>query len=193
MLIEERELWFDERAPLRAWRLFRIRRDAVGPVLSSPMYHDPLPPPWPNIVAEATCHRGHPAPAAGCRCGIYAAISGTLDSLPGYVLDTAYELDPWAYGEVLCSGRVFVDMRGIRAERAEVIRISLPDEFWRDLQHLDVVRRGLGERYPGVAVEDVAGVPDWLTTNLRDQGAPADDVPLDLDMTRLGMGQAASR
>lgn len=165
MLIEERELWFDERAPLRAWRLFRIRRDAVGPVLSSPMYHDPAPPPWPRVVAEATCHRGHPAPA--------------------------YESDPWAYGEVLCSGRVFADMRGIRAGRAEVIRISLSDECWRDGEALEAVRCGLGERYPGVPVEGVAGVPDWLTTNLRDQGPPADDVPLALDMARLGLGRAA--
>jgi len=28
--------------------------------------------PWPAAAVEATCDQGHPAPADGCRCGIYA-------------------------------------------------------------------------------------------------------------------------
>jgi len=28
--------------------------------------------PWPSAAIEATCEAGHPAPAAGCHCGIYA-------------------------------------------------------------------------------------------------------------------------
>jgi hypothetical protein len=116
--VEEHELHYTRDAPLVAWRLFRIRPSEDGVVLSSPMFHDPEHPPWPAVVSEAACFEGHPAPAPSCRCGIYAAVRGTLDSLPGYLLDTAYERDPWTYAEVACFGRVFVDMRGVRAERA---------------------------------------------------------------------------
>ncbi len=43
MTIEERELRFTREAPLRAWRLFRVRARDDGVVLSSPMYDDPDP------------------------------------------------------------------------------------------------------------------------------------------------------
>src|SRR5919206_3049704 len=124
MPIEERELAVPPAAPVLAWRLFRVRSDAEGVVLSSPMFHNPDPVPWPRRLQTAACHEGHEAPAPGCRCGIYGAVRGTLDSLPGYLLDTAYETAPVAYAEIACSGRVFVDARGIRAERAEVVRIA---------------------------------------------------------------------
>jgi hypothetical protein len=150
-------------------------------VLSSPMYHDPDPPPWPDVGAVASCHTGHPAPAPGCRCGIYAAVAGTLDSLPGYLLDTALDEDPWAYAEIACSGRVFVDMRGIRAERAEITRIALPDPA------LDTARRMLRERY-GVPVGGLDTVPDWVVGNRRPGGPPSDDVNLTLDVGRLNLG-----
>lgn len=42
--------------------------------------------PWPTVVAEATCDAGHPAPADGCRCGIYA-----LESWPRLGDDRLYE------------------------------------------------------------------------------------------------------
>ena len=107
-----------------------MRTEGKRLVLSSPMYHDDttgLTPSWPCPEAEATCYKGHPAPAPGCRCGIYGAVTGTLDSLPGYLRDTAYEHDPWAYAEIACHGRVFVDMRGVRAEHARLVRIALPE------------------------------------------------------------------
>jgi hypothetical protein len=126
-------LHYSPQAPLRAWRLFRVRADEGGYVLSSPMYHNPEPPSWPQVGSEASCYEGHSPPAPGCRCGIYAAIAGTLDSLPGYLLDTVHDRDPWAYAEIACSGRVFVDMRGVRAERAEILRIALPETVWPDL------------------------------------------------------------
>lgn len=94
--IEERLLRFSPEAALHAWRLFRVRADGKHLVLSSPMYHDDTTgrtPLWPSAEAEATCYKGHPAPSPGCRCGIYGAVGGTLDSLPGYLRDTAYERD----------------------------------------------------------------------------------------------------
>jgi hypothetical protein len=186
MVIEQRELHYPPDSPLRAWRLFRVRALDAGVVLSSPMYHDPDPPPWPDVGSVASCYEDHPAPAAGCRCGIYAAVAGTLDSLPGYLLDTAYDDDLWAYAEIACSGRVFVDMRGVRAERAEIVRIALPDSRWPDEAALDLAKRMLRQRY-GVPVSGLDGVPDWVTGNQRDAGPPPDETNLDLDLARLDL------
>lgn len=44
-----------------------------------------------------------------------AAIEGTLDSLSGYLRDSAHDRDPVVYAEVACTGRVFIDVRGVRA------------------------------------------------------------------------------
>jgi hypothetical protein len=179
MLIEEREFTFTSAAPLRAWRLFRVRADGDDWVLSSPMYHDPDPVPWPRVATAAGCYKGHAAPAPGCRCGVYSVVRGALDSLPGYVRDTAYDSDPWAYAEVAISGRVFVDMRGVRAERAEVTRISLDMSCWPDEASLRDARRRLAERY-GVPVRSLDDVPDWVVGNQRSQGPPFSDAVLDL-------------
>jgi hypothetical protein len=164
MDIEEQELHYTAEAPLQGWRLFRVRPCEDGLVLSSPMYHDPEPPSWPEVVSEARCYEDHSAPAAGCRCGIYAAVQGTLDSLPGYLLDTAYERHPWAYAEVACTGRVLVDVRGVRAERAEIVRIALPESA-------SAARRQLEQRYR-VPVGGLEDVPAGVTANRRDQGPP---------------------
>jgi hypothetical protein len=163
-----------------------VRPSDGGFVLSSPMYHDPEPPPWPQVGSEASCFERHAAPARGCRCGIYAAVEGTLDSLPGYLLDTAYERDPWAYAEVACSGRVFVDMRGVRAERAELLRIALAEPSWPDQDAFAAARHLLRERYR-VAVSGLEDVPVWVTENRRRQGPPPDGVDLDLDLDKLDL------
>jgi hypothetical protein len=187
MVIQERELRYSPDSPLRAWRLFRVRAFGAGVVLSSPMYHDPDPPPWPDVGSVASCYEDHSAPAPGCRCGIYAAIRGTLDSLPGYLVDTAFDDDLWAYAEIACSGRVFIDMRGVRAERAEILRIALPDSCWPDEATLDTAKRMLHDRYR-VPVSGLDGVPDWVTGNQRGAGPPPDKVNLDLDLDRLDLG-----
>jgi hypothetical protein len=183
--IEERELLYPREAPLRAWRLFRVRPSGRF-VLSSPMYHDPEPPPWLQVGRKACCYEGHPAPAPGCRCGIYPAIQGTLDSLPGYLLDTVHDRDPSAYAEVACSGRVFVDMRGVRAERARILRLALSESVWPDERALRAARRLLGERYQ-VPVGGLREVPAWVTENRRDQGPPPDAVDLGLDLDKLDL------
>lgn len=192
MSIEERELHFTQRAPLLGWRLFRVRDLGGGPLLASPMYDDPDPTPWPKVKIAA-CNESHSAPAAGCRCGLYAAVDGTLDSLPGYLRDNAHDEDPWAYAEVACSGRVFLDMRGVRAERAEVVRIALAEQCWPDDEALAEVKRALSERYE-VPVGGLADAPEWLTRNQRiephgrtdgREGPPPDDASLDLDSLNL--------
>ena len=78
------------------------------------------------------CDAEHPAPACSCRCGLYAAIEGTLDSLPGYLSDSAHDRDPPIHGEVACTGRVFVDSRGVRAPRIEILQLATSASPWPD-------------------------------------------------------------
>jgi hypothetical protein len=185
-MIEERELHFFQAAPLRAWRLFRVRGQAGGLVLFSPMYDDPDPTPWPRSK-RAVCDEDHAAPKAGCRCGIYAVVPGTLDSLPGYLLDTAYDNDPPAYAEVACSGRVFVDARGVRAERVDILHVALGESDWPDERRFVDAKRLLRAQY-GVPVSGLEDVPAWVTENLRTGGPPPEGMTVDLDerVARLG-------
>jgi hypothetical protein len=177
-----------------------VRAEGKRLVLSSPMYHDDttgLTPLWPGLDAEATCYKGHPAPWPGCRCGIYAAIAGTLDSLPGYLRDTAYERDPWAYAEIACSGRVAVDMRGVRAEHARLVCITLPESGWPGEAEPDEAWPGeasrmLRDRY-GVPVGGMECVPEWLTANVRPGGPPPDSESLSLDLALLDLSCPAGR
>ncbi len=167
------------------WRLFRVRRAANGPVLAAPLIHNPDFEEFPSREIVATCYeQDHPAPAAGCRCGLYAAIEGTLDSLAGYLLDSAHDHDPPMYAEVACTGRLFVDMRGVRAERIQILRLAASSSAWPDAEaHAEAVAALYG-RY-GIAVFDLDVVPEWVLSNLMPQGAPPDDSTLDLDALML--------
>ena len=179
-MIEECELRFTREAPLLAWRLFRVRRLRDGYALCAPMIHSPAPPPWkPGITVARCLEHHHAAPAPGCRCGIYAAIEGTLDSLPGYLVDTAYESDPWTYAEVACSGRVFLDARGLRCEEALVSQIALVEKSFASPDELAGASADLATRY-GVPVGSSAEAPAWLVNNARRQGAPFETERVDL-------------
>ena len=181
-MIDERELRFTRGAPLLAWRLFRVRRLPDGYVLCAPMIHSPAPPPWQPGSTVARClEHDHAAPAPGCRCGIYAAIKGTLDSLPGYLLDTAYDGDPWAYAEVACSGRVFLDARGLRCEEALVVQIALVEGSFASADECVRASEGLAARY-GVRVGSSEAAPNWLTANSRGRGEPFETEGVDLSV-----------
>jgi hypothetical protein len=170
-MIEERELSFTHEEPLQAWRLFRVRRTAEAYALCSPMIHSPAPPPWAPGPALAVCFESdHAAPAPGCRCGIYGAVEGTLDSLPGYLLDTRYDGDPWAYAEIACSGRIFLDARGVRCEQALLVRLALAEESFPAAVERERAREGLAARY-GVPTQLNDTVPAWLINNAREQGS----------------------
>src|SRR5688500_7913603 len=108
--MDERELQCSEDQPLIGWRLFRVRQSDDGFVLTAPLIHDTDFERFPSARIDAACYDGeHPAPAPGCRCGLYAAIDGTLDSLSGYLPDSAHDIDPPVYAEVACAGRDFLD------------------------------------------------------------------------------------
>ena len=188
--MEERELHFPVTRPLIAWRLFRVRQSASGYALSAPLIHNPDFERFGSRIVEATCYEtDHSAPAPGCRCGLYAAIDGTLDSLSGYLSDSAHDADPAIYAEVACTGRVFLDARGIRAERIEIIRLATTGRSWPDTFVQHQVVSELSERY-GVVIDDLDVVPRWVVTNVMPQGAPPDGATIDLDALVLNLRPA---
>jgi hypothetical protein len=185
--MDERELQFSAERPLVAWRLFRVRRSECGFVLSAPLIHNPDFERFPAPTIDAVCYEAdHPAPAAGCRCGLYAAVEGTLDSLSGYLRDSAHDRDPVVYAEVACTGRVFVDVRGIRAQRIEILRLATcasprPDHGLQAPAVAELCRRYHVE----VCGPDV--LPQWMTANAMPHGAPPDGAAIDLDGVSLAL------
>jgi hypothetical protein len=166
-----------------------VRPSAGGFVLSAPLIHKPDFEHFPSRTIEGICYeREHPAPAPGCRCGLYAALDGTLDSLSGYLHDSAHDDDPPVYAEVACTGRLFVDARGVRAQRIEVLRLATSVSLWPDLAAHERAVAELGERY-GVEVSGLDAVPGWLLANVMPEGAPPEDAAIDLDalLVRLGL------
>jgi hypothetical protein len=179
--IEERELHFPAEQPLIGWRLFRVRRSDSGFVLSAPLIHNPGFERFPSPVIDAICYQAeHRAPAPGCRCGLYAAVDGTLDSLSGYLSDSAHDRDPPIYAEVGCTGRVFVDVRGVRAQRIEILRLATSASLWPDPGPQAQAVAELSERYR-VEVCGFGVVPRWVVANVMPQGAPPEDAAIDLD------------
>jgi hypothetical protein len=187
--MEERELHVPAEQPLIGWRLVRVRRSASGVVLSAPLIHNQGFERFPSRTIDAICYQaGHPAPAPGCRCGLYAAIEGTLDSLPGYLSDSAHDRDPPIYAEVACTGRAFVDLRGARAQRIEILRLATSASLWPDPGlHTRAVAE-LKERYRA-GVCGLGVVPGWVVANVMPQGAPAEDAAMDLDALLRSLGR----
>jgi hypothetical protein len=179
--MDERELRFSEERPLVGWRLFRARRSESGLVLSAPLIHNPDFERFPAPIIDAVCYEAdHPAPAAGCRCGLYAAIDGTLDSLPGYLRDSARDHDPVVYAEVACTGRIFIDVRGVRAQRIAILRLAMSVSPWPDPGLQARVVADLSRRYRvEICGPDV--LPQWVTANALPYGAAPDNAAVDLD------------
>jgi hypothetical protein len=187
--VEERDLRFPDEQPLIGWRLFRVRRSQSGLVLSAPLIHNPDFERFPSRTIDAICYQAeHRAPAPGCRCGLYAAIDGTLDSLSGYLNDSAHDPDPPIFAEVACTGRVFVDVRGVRAERIEILRLATSASLWPDRGLRARAVAELSERYC-LEVCDLGVVPQWVLTNVMPQGAPPEDAAIDLDALLGSLGR----
>ena len=150
-------------------------------MLAAPLIHTPNFEQFPSKDIVATCYdHDHPAPAPGCRCGLNVAIEGTLDSLAGYLLDSAHDHDPVVYAEVACTGRVFVNKRGVRAERIQILRLAASPSAWPDADAFAEAVAAMGGRY-GIVTCDLDVVPEWVLSNVMPQGAPPSDSTLDLD------------
>jgi hypothetical protein len=74
MDIEEWELLYSPAEPLRAWRLFRVRPAEDGWVLFSPMYHNPEPPPWPQVGSDSAPTLAHRASGLSITSVTYASL-----------------------------------------------------------------------------------------------------------------------
>ena len=185
----ERELHCPAEQPVIGWRLFRVRRSESGFVLAAPLIHNPDFERFPSRTIDAICYEaGHPAPAPGCRCGLYAAIDGTLDSLSGYLSDSSHDRDPPIYAEVACTGRVFVDLRGVRAQRIEILRLATSATLWPDPSVQAQAVADLRQRYR-VEVSGLGVVPQWVVANAMPQGAPPEDAAIDLDALVGSLGR----
>lgn len=190
--MEERELALPDDQVLLAWRLFRVRGLDDGYALCAPLIHDPDYEVFPSRIIEASCYdAAHPAPAPSCRCGLYGAVEGTLDSLSGYLTENAGHPYPPIYAEVACSGRVFLDHRGVRAQRIEIRRLAGSPAVWPSRDRYLEARAALEERY-GVVVADLESLPRWVVENDMPTGAPTGDhsVSLDALLTRLVIGDS---
>ena len=162
-------------------------------MLSAPLIHNPDFEHFLSPTVDAICYQSErTAPAPGCRCGLYAAIDGTLDSLSGYLSDSAHDRDPPIYAEVACTGRVFVDLRGVRAQRIEILRLAMQVPLWPepDLQAQAVTQ--LRQRYR-VEVCGPGVVPRWVVTNVMPQGAPPEDAAMDLNALLGSLGLQATK
>ena len=73
---------------------------------------------------------------------------------------------------------MFVDSRGVRGQRIEILRLATPLSPDRRL-HAEAVAE-LSARY-GVEVCGPGGVPGWVVANVMPQGAPPENAAVDLD------------
>jgi hypothetical protein len=83
---------------------------------------------------------------------------------------------------------VFVDSRGLRAQRIEILQLATSASLWPDPALQPQAVAELRERYC-VEVCDLGVVPQWVVANVMPQGAPPDDAAIDLDALLTSLGR----
>lgn len=123
---------------LRGYRQFQLRADGLYPLVHAETG------PWDGRLQQARCAAGvdHPAPAADCRCGLYAWY------LPG---SATVALGP-VNAVVAARGRCILGDRGFRAAEARIEAVTLPLAVRWNPSAATRARRMLAEQYPGVLV-----------------------------------------
>lgn len=161
-----------------------MRDSPTGPVLTAPLIHNPDYEVFPTSTITATCYEhAHPAPYPGCRCGLYVAVERTLDSLSGYLRDSAHDTDPPVLAEVAFTGRAFLDARGVRSERITVLTLVPWTETSTSSRH-DVRLAQVATTY-AVALGAVEMVPEWLLANASSTGGASVDETAGFDLAAL--------
>jgi len=108
--------------PVVGWRAWRIVRERGTFRLRSAVYEQE----WPlGRELEATCARGHAAPAPDCSCGIYA-VRGPAEALRYLVGRNDPDVVHRLVGEVALSGLVVEGEHGWRASHACPVRLWIP-------------------------------------------------------------------
>lgn len=95
--------------------------------------------PWPRGVARADCELGHPAPASGCECGLYA-----YHSHPEEQVELSLCEWPELVAAVLLWGMVEVHADGVRAEFARVAVLERPASRRADHAGVRALARAYG-------------------------------------------------
>ena len=123
---------------LRGYRQFQLRTDGLYPLVHFRAG------PWDGGVHRARCSTGaeHDAPAAGCRCGLYAWY------LPG---SATVALGPVS-AVVSARGRCILGDRGFRASSARIEAVALPAAVRLNPASAARARRMLSTHYPGTLV-----------------------------------------
>ncbi len=143
---------------LRGYRQFQLRDDGLYPLVHCGSG------PWHGLVERAGCAvgAGHPAPAADCRCGLYAWY------LPG---SATVALGP-ASAVVAARGRCILGDRGFRAAHARIEAVTLPAAVrWNPLA-APRARRMLAVQYPRTRVYGSARrmLKDYPPQDVRELG-----------------------
>lgn len=123
---------------LRGYRQFDLRADGLYPLVHFESG------PWDGRLEHAGCAVGvdHPAPAADCRCGLYAWY------LPG---SATVSLGP-ASAVVAARGRCILGDRGFRAAQARIEAVTLPASVRWNPRAAMRTRRMLAAQYPRTRV-----------------------------------------
>jgi hypothetical protein len=114
--------------PLVGWRVWVVVGTAAGPRLRSVVQRTLWAPREP-LLAECRRRRLlrrprlHPAPAAGCHCGVYAT---GLEELEPLLVEAPWDTGTRVLGEVKLWGDVVECERGWRAARAYPARLFVP-------------------------------------------------------------------
>jgi hypothetical protein len=89
---------------------------------------------------------------------------------------------------------VFVDSRGLRAQRIEILRLATSASLWPDPGQQAHAVAELSQRY-SVEVCGLGAVPRWVVANVMPQGAPPEHAAIDLDalLGSLGLRSPRSR
>lgn len=183
--MEEREFFCRDDRPLIGWRLFRVRDSSSGPVLTAPLVHNPDFEVFPTRTMRATCcEHAHPAPFPGCRCGLYVAVEGTLDSLSGYLRDSAHDADLPVLAEVACTGRAFLDARGVRAEKITVLTL-VPWAYEAPATAPPDARLEQVATAYAVPLGSPEVVPEWVVANTSVTGGASVEETRGFDLTAL--------
>lgn len=138
----------DDRAPdvvgeLVGWRAWRVIGSVQLPMLASVTHGNTIwhPDRWTIATCSdaETCRNGGDVPGQSCSCGMYAASSRERLLDLGYNRGSAQR--PVLIGEVGMTGKVIPAAWGFRAQRARIVRLELPYEWFRFAEPLEALYR----------------------------------------------------
>jgi hypothetical protein len=136
-------------AGVRSWKIAPTLWAKMGGYLWSAVNLGPWPDGEENV---AVCETGHPTPAKGCSCGLYAFYD-TSCGLPYSLRHTPTDT---ISGVIGVAGRIIPGDLAFRAERAKVLAL-LEDDSDTPKEEIAAAHGGI----PVIRLEDFADFCDW--------------------------------